>query len=164
MKVLVTQLCLTLWDPMDYSLLHSSVHRIIQVRIWEWVAIPFSRGSSWPRDRTWVSCTEGRFCTIWATREALSNDNTTFLPGNSLGCYLKVFQSQQTLILLYKVSTWSPYFTKGKGRQVVIRTLAGARGENHYMLFLSCTFYIFVLILKPRYSMKPSQTNIKMPL
>ena len=36
------------------------------------------------------------------------------LPENSLGCYLKVFQSQQTLILLYKVSTWFPYFTEGK--------------------------------------------------
>jgi len=35
----------------------------------EWVAIPFSRGSSWPRDRTWFSCIAGRFFTNWATRE-----------------------------------------------------------------------------------------------
>ena len=40
-------------------------------RILEWVAIPFSRGSSQPRDRTWVSCLVGRFFAIWATREAL---------------------------------------------------------------------------------------------
>ena len=39
----------------------SSVHRILQARILEWVTIPFSRGSSWPRDWTWVSCLAGRF-------------------------------------------------------------------------------------------------------
>ena len=42
-------------------------------RILEWVAIPFSRESSWPRDRTPVSCNVGRFFTIWATREAQTN-------------------------------------------------------------------------------------------
>ena len=41
-----------------------------KARILEWVAIPFSRGSSWPRGQTWVSCIAGRFFTIWATREA----------------------------------------------------------------------------------------------
>ena len=40
------------------------------LRILEWIAYPFSSGSSWPRDRTLVSCTAGRFFTIWATREA----------------------------------------------------------------------------------------------
>ena len=69
MKVLVTQSCLTLCDPMYYSLPGSSFHGIFLTRILEWVAIPFSRGSSWPRDRTWVSCTAGGFFTIWATRE-----------------------------------------------------------------------------------------------
>ena len=47
----------------------SSVHGILQARILEWVAIPFSRGSSQPRDRTQVSHIAGRFFTIWATRE-----------------------------------------------------------------------------------------------
>ena len=41
-----------------------------QARILEWVAIPFSSGSSWPRDRTQVSCIAGRFSTTGATREA----------------------------------------------------------------------------------------------
>ena len=45
-------------------------HGILQARIPEWVAIPFSRGSSQPRDQTQVSCIAGRFFTIWATREA----------------------------------------------------------------------------------------------
>ena len=69
-KVKVTQSCLTLCNPMDYSLQGSSVHGILQQRILEWVAIPFSRGSSQPRDRTQVSHIAGSFFTIWATREA----------------------------------------------------------------------------------------------
>ena len=51
---------------MDYSLPESSVHGIFQARILGWVAISFTRGSSWPRDRTWVSCISciaGRFFT-----------------------------------------------------------------------------------------------------
>ena len=62
--VLVIQSYLTLCDPMDCSPPGSSVHRILQARILEWVAIPFSRGSSQPRDRTQVSCIAGRFFTI----------------------------------------------------------------------------------------------------
>ena len=45
---------------MDYSLPGSSIHGIFQARVQERVAISFSRGSSWPRDRTWVSCIVGR--------------------------------------------------------------------------------------------------------
>ena len=70
-KLKVTQLCLTLCDPMDCNLPSSSVHWILQARIPEWVAIPFSRGSSQPRNQIVVSCTAGRFFTIWITREAL---------------------------------------------------------------------------------------------
>ena len=73
MCVLVTQSCLTLRDFMNYKLPGSSVHGILQARILEWVAIPFSRGSSWSRDQTWVSCIAGRFLTVRATREALSS-------------------------------------------------------------------------------------------
>ena len=60
-KVLDAQLCLTLSDPMDCSLPGSSVHGILQARILGCIAISFSRGSSWSRDRTWVSCIAGRF-------------------------------------------------------------------------------------------------------
>ena len=45
-KVLVTQSCLTLCDPMSYSLLGFSVHGLLQARILEWHAVPFLRGSS----------------------------------------------------------------------------------------------------------------------
>ena len=51
-----------LW-PMDCSPSGSSVHGIFQARLLEWVAISFSRGSSWPRDWTQVSCIAGRFFT-----------------------------------------------------------------------------------------------------
>ena len=66
-KVSVAQSWPTLFDPMDCSPPGSSVHGILQARILEWVAIPFSRGSSWLRDRTCVSCIAGRFFTICAT-------------------------------------------------------------------------------------------------
>ena len=69
-KVLVTQSCLTLCNPMDYSPPGSSVHGISQTRILEWVPIPFSRGSSQPRDQTCASYIEDGFFTISATEEA----------------------------------------------------------------------------------------------
>ena len=73
-RVLVTQLCPTLCDPIYLSLAGSSVHGILQARILEWVAIPFSRGSSWHRDLTQVSLILCRFFTIWATKEAQAVD------------------------------------------------------------------------------------------
>ena len=54
--MLAAQSCLTLCKPMDYSLPGSSVPGILQAWILEQIAIPFSRGSSLPRDQTWVSC------------------------------------------------------------------------------------------------------------
>ena len=61
------QLCPTLCDPTDCSLPGSSVRGILQARILEWVAMPFPRGSSWPMDWTQVSCSAGRFFTVWVT-------------------------------------------------------------------------------------------------
>ena len=64
----VAQSCLTLCDPMDCSLPGSSVHGIFQARILEWVVISCSRGSSWPRNQTCISCI-GRWilyhCATW---------------------------------------------------------------------------------------------------
>ena len=65
----VAQSCPTLCGPMDCSLPGSSVSGVLQAGILEWVAIPFSRRSSQPRDRTWVFRIAGRRFTIWATRE-----------------------------------------------------------------------------------------------
>ena len=59
-KVLVTQSCLTICDPTDCNMPGSSVHRLLQARILEWIAVRFSRGFSWPRHQTRVSCIAGR--------------------------------------------------------------------------------------------------------
>ena len=63
-EVKVSQSCLKLCNPIDYT-----VHGILQARILEWVAYPFSSRSSWPRYQTKVSCIAGRFFTNWAIRE-----------------------------------------------------------------------------------------------
>ena len=63
-KVKVAQSCLTLCNPMDCSLPGSSVHEILQARILEWVAIPFSGRSSQPTNQTQVSHIAGGFFTV----------------------------------------------------------------------------------------------------
>ena len=62
--VCVSESCPTPCNPMDSCLPDSSVHGILQAGILEWVAILFSRRSSWPRDCTWGSCLAGRFFTV----------------------------------------------------------------------------------------------------
>ena len=57
-------------QPMDYSLPGSSLHGILQARILQWVPICFSRGSSLPRDQTWVSCLGRQILYHWGTLEA----------------------------------------------------------------------------------------------
>ena len=104
-KVLVTRSCLTLCHPTDYRPPGSFVHGILQVRILEWVAMPSSRGSSWPRDRTQISCIAGRFFTIWATRKAMYHalgaritSLSSFgdqLFGNSVSKFVQVFVEHQ---------------------------------------------------------------------
>ena len=66
----VAQSCPNSLGPMDCSLSGSSIHGIFQARMLEWIAISFSRGSSWPRNQTLVSRIAGRRFTVWATREA----------------------------------------------------------------------------------------------
>ena len=74
--VLVTQSCPVFCGPMDCSPPGSSVHGMLQGRILEWAAIPFSRGSSQPRHQIHLSCIAGRFLTIWAIREASNYPNS----------------------------------------------------------------------------------------
>ena len=62
-KVLVSQSCVTLYDPVDYNRPGFSVHGILQAGILEWITIFFSRGSSQARDRTQVSCIADEFFT-----------------------------------------------------------------------------------------------------
>ena len=64
---LVPQLCLILCDSMDCSSQGSPVHGILQARLLKRVTMPSSRGCSWHRDQTQVSCFAGGFFTLWAT-------------------------------------------------------------------------------------------------
>ena len=79
----VTQLCPALCNPMDCSSPGSSVHGIFQARILEQVAISSSRGSSWPRDWTWVSCISfiGKHipyhCATWEAQHLVLSGNTS---------------------------------------------------------------------------------------
>ena len=80
----------------------SSVHRILQARILEWVAIPFFKRSSRPRDQTQVSCISGRFFTIWATRGSpLMQFNKELIWGVKIFfAFLKnIFQSENTYLV-----------------------------------------------------------------
>ena len=70
-KVLVAHSCAALGDPMDCSAPGN-----FQAGILEWVAIPFSRGSSRPKDGAWVSSMAGRVSTVWTTREAQASVQT----------------------------------------------------------------------------------------
>ena len=104
--VLVAQSCPTLSNPMDCSPPGNSVHRILQARILEWVAISFPRGSSWPRDWTQVSHIAGRFFIIWATRQALVS---LFLPCKYV--HLHPFNRFHKYVLIYNIY-FSPDFRK----------------------------------------------------
>ena len=86
------QSCLTLCNPMDCSPPGSSVHRILQARIVEWIAIPFSRGSCLPKDRTRVSCISsiaGRFFTAEPLGKPTPNFN--ILSKKSLSSYFSEY-------------------------------------------------------------------------
>ena len=87
----VAQSCLTLCYLMDCSLPGSSVHRIFQARVLNWVAISFSRGSSRPRDQTWVSLIVGRRFTVWATR-----------------IYINPFNPQSNTLRVDTINIWFP--------------------------------------------------------
>ena len=92
--LLVAQSYPTLCDAMECSPPGSSDHGILQARILELVAIPFSRRSPYPRDWNQISCIAGRFFTIWATREALvkrSHVNWLMCPIKLLNVFLNEF-------------------------------------------------------------------------
>ena len=78
-----TQSCPTLCNPMDCSPPGSSIHGILQARILEWVAIPFSRGSSQFKDQTWVSCIVGRFFTSEPPGKPIINSIYAFIKTHS---------------------------------------------------------------------------------
>ena len=84
----------TLCNPMDYT-----AHGILQARTLKWVAVPFSRGTSQPRDQSQVSCIAGGFFTSWATKEA--HVTTFWDPGKN--AYRSVlFQKEAQLLSVWR--------------------------------------------------------------
>ena len=104
-KLFITQSCPNLCNPMNYNLPGSSVHGLLQVRILEWVAISFSRGSSQPRDWTQVSWIVCRFFTFRAI-PICKDDSGVFLffffvffPNNSFVFFFFLVTFFQQLII-----------------------------------------------------------------
>ena len=101
----VTQSCHTLCDPNDCSLPGFSVHGISQARTLEWVAIPFSRESSCPRDWTWVPWMAGRFFTYCLSHQGISL---------MAECFLKILEhkllrSSEPLVLPFQDTSYSVF-------------------------------------------------------
>ena len=92
------QSCPTLCDPMVYT-----VHGMLQARILEWVAFPFSRGSSQPRHRTQASRIAGRFFTSWVTRETQYKMLLVVLPTEFSSVFSSFFS------LLYQTKPFSQF-------------------------------------------------------
>ena len=121
--MLVVQSCLTLWNPTDCNPPGFSVHGILQGRILVWVAIPFSKGSSWPRGWTQVSWITGRFFTDWATREAQHVKNGKVL---EQGWELICINSDQVVLAAWRA------VLGGLG------VISGLRGQQHWALLVTC--------------------------
>ena len=131
-SVLVTQSCLTLCDPMDCSPPGSSVHGILQARILEWVSIHFSRGSSWPTDRTQVSCIAGRFFTVWATRKTSCTNICTYFFRCTYIIVLKTVLF--SLILEWGVGLISVSYLMGRTGDYLAITFISSRCHSHSFL------------------------------
>ena len=95
-----------LCDPVDCSPLGSSVHGIPKARILEWVVICFSRGSSWPRDQTRLSCIAGRVLINWATRKALGDLLFTLIKEPAVGATRTMFWFlRYTIMIKYSIQS-----------------------------------------------------------
>ena len=127
MKVKVAESCPILCDPMDCSLPGSSVHEIFQARILKWISILFSRGFSWPRAQTQVSCIASRCFTIWATREAqeCSNYSAIALISHSSKVMLKIFQATLQQYMNWELPDVQARFRKGWESEMELPTFIG---------------------------------------
>ena len=114
----VTQSCPTLYNPMDCSLPGFFIHWIFQARVLEWVAISFSRGSSWPRD--------------WTGAPALQADSLmSEPPGNPTACQCRRLRFNSWIRKIPRRRAWqpTPAFCPGESRGQ--RSLVGYGPEAH---------------------------------
>ena len=114
---------------MNYSPPGSSIHGILQARIPEWVAIPFSRGSPQPRDQTCISSIASIFFTVWATREAQYIDYDS----ESLAWGPRLCISNKLQVLL-QVQRWNLSYKD----EFSIQALESVTPWNSYLSYVSC--------------------------
>ena len=136
--MLLTQSCLIPYDPVDYSSPGFSVHGILQARILEWVAIPFSRRFSQSRDWTWVSCIAGGFFTIWATNFSL------YLNISRIShCFMK---NSMISILLYFLLNWNVSFWNFHPiiLKILLRLFLNVLGFNVLLVIKSLIYFLFI--------------------
>ena len=110
----VTQSCLTLCDPMDYSPPGSSAHGIFQTRILEWVASSFSRGSSWPRGWAHVSCIGRRMDSLPPVLPGEPNTESSAIGATRNNTLLWSIPCSKSICSAQKWKIW----TLNKARQV----------------------------------------------
>ena len=103
----VSQSCPTLCNPMDCSLPGYSIPGIFQAVVLEQVAISFSRGSSPPRDQTWVSCIVERRFTIWATREVTNLDSMLKSKDIALLTKVHIVKAMVFPVVMYRCESWA---------------------------------------------------------
>ena len=125
----VAQSCPTLCDPVDCSPPGSSAHGILQARLLEWVAISFSRGSSWPRN--WIQVSRGRRFNLWATREAQESEVAQSCPTlcDPMDCSLPGF------------SVDFPGESTGVGCHFLLQGIFLTQGSNPGLLHCRQTLY-----------------------
>ena len=145
----VTQLCLTICDPMNCSLPGSSIHGILQARTLKWVAMSFSMDSSWPGDQTQVSCISCRFFTIWVTLVPtikfleVKTCTNPCKPRNNLLCkqeewiqfLLKCLTTLSILLVVYSNS-----YQQSRKRQIIITCSSLPKWNTRLCLIFSCVF------------------------
>ena len=131
LKVLAAQSCLTLCDSMDCNPPGSLVHGILQARILEWISIPFSRGSSWPKDQTLVSCITGVFFTISRMQNILlTNANGKMMRGS---IDLRLHQTHYMELALFWLK--EPFKEKNKLIMEIKYYLICANINNQFITF-----------------------------
>ena len=141
--VLVAQLCLILCDPMHCRPPGSPLHGLFQVRILEWVAIPFFRGSSQPKDQTQVSCIAGRFFTSRVMRKT-TNTNARFF------VIAKISVSLCLVFFFFPQSIFPPLFRMGKFYWSFLKLtdfichFYSATLPSSNFLFQFCIFYVIL--------------------
>ena len=140
----VIQSCPTLCNPMDCSLIGSSVHGVFKVKILEWVAISFSRRSSQSRDQTQVSRIVGRHFTICATREAIPVELSQILKDDAMKVLHSICQQ------IWKTQQWPQHWKRSVSIPIPKKSNAKECSNYHIIALISHASKVIHKILQAR--------------